>query len=120
MSNGYTIHENLPGDAPAGSRVHKIMQYIAANIEKDLGLRTVGQHFGLSPTTIERLFKRHLQRTYGQYVEVVRLQKAFELITQHDTAIKTAMYDAGYKNRDTFNKAFKRKFGHSPSHFKTG
>ena len=118
MSNGYPIHENVPGHIPPRSRMRKILLYIGANLGGDLSAHTIAQACMLSTSTLERLFSKYLQQSCRQYVEEVRIQKAYELITQHDKMIKEAMYATGYKTRPAFNKAFKRKYGYPPSHFK--
>lgn len=120
MSNGYPINENLHSHLPAHSRILKITLFIADHLAGDLSARTAAQTFKISLSTLERLFNRHLKQTYRQYVEEVRIHKAFDLITGHDQMIKEAMYGTGYKSKAAFNKAFKRKYGFPPAHFKPG
>jgi AraC-type DNA-binding domain-containing proteins len=100
------------------SRVEKIRQYIADHLATDLSAATVAQTFGLSISSLQHIFKRYQQQTYQHYLEETRMTKAFELITQEDKRINEAMYATGYNNRVTFNIAFKKRFKHSPRHFK--
>jgi AraC-like DNA-binding protein len=99
-------------------RMEKIRQYLSENMESDLKLIMVADKFELSVSSLQHLFKKHQQKTYHRYLEDTRLEKAFDMITLEGKRIKEAMYATGYKNRVTFNIAFKKKFKHPPGHFR--
>lgn len=119
MATPYSIHANLSGDETLHGKMQKIKAFIAENIASELSINTITQKFNLSASTLHRHFKKQVHQSYHQYIENIRIQKAFKLITEEDKMIKEAMYATGYKNRDTFNKAFKKIYGYPPSHFKT-
>ena len=78
----------------------------------------MGEHFEMSVSSLEHLFKENLEQTYHQYVEDIRMMRAFDLISKEGMRVQQAMYATGFKYKSTFNRCFKRKFGHAPSYFK--
>ena len=100
------------------SRVEEVKKYISENIDSDLSASIVSKRFELSISSLQSLFKKYQGQSFHQYVQNSRLNKAFDLITKEGKRINEAMYAAGYKNRDTFNTAFKKKFKYPPGNFR--
>ena len=100
------------------NRVEQVKKYIAENIATDLRASVVAKRFELSVSSLQRLFKKYEGQAYHRYVEDVRMETAFYLITKEGKRISEAMYATGYNNRPTFNGAFKRKFKVYPRHFR--
>ncbi len=101
----------------AKSRIEKIRQYLSENIETNLRLAVVADKFQLSVSSLQHIFKKYQGQSYHQYVEEIRMKKAFDLITKEGKIIKEAMCLTGYKKRMTFNRAFKRIYKHPPGYF---
>jgi transcriptional regulator GlxA family with amidase domain len=99
-------------------RLERIMEYLSNNLSKNLSASAVAEHFEMSVSSLEHLFKENLGQTYHQYVEDMRMVTAFDLITKEGMRVQQAMYATGFKYKSTFNTCFKRKFGHAPSYFK--
>jgi AraC-like DNA-binding protein len=112
MNDQYTI----PFDRDQ-NRLNTIKAYIKKNIANNLHMERIARQFNISPSTLKRLFSEHEGMSYRQYLEQVRLTTAFQLLQQGHLSVKEVMYESGYKNRGTFNTAFKRKYGSSPAHF---
>lgn len=99
------------------SRVERIKEFVVANLAADLSSRSVSERFGLNKGTLRYLFQSEEHESYHTYVERMRVTKALQLLSEGKW-VKEAMREAGYKNRGTFNKAFKRRFKRSPGFFK--
>lgn len=100
------------------SRVERIKEYVAANLANNLDITTVSQKFELSTSTLRHIFKKDTGYSYHYHVEEMRMKKAFELITRDGQRVQQTMYATGYRYKSTFNKAFKKRFGHSPGYFR--
>lgn len=98
-------------------RMERIRKYIGDNLSADLSASTLSREFELSASSLLNIFKKNENQTCRQYVEEIRLNKAFDLIFQKGYRVQQAMYATGYSYKSTFNKAFKKKFKHAPSHF---
>ena len=95
----------------------RIKEYVHNNLASDLRSFTVAAEFSISVSTLQNIFRKHLNQTYGQYVTNVRMQSAFKIIDEEDR-VKEAMYATGYKVKSTFYRAFKKAFGHPPGHLR--
>jgi AraC-like DNA-binding protein len=99
------------------SRVERVKEYVLGNLAGDLSIEAVAEKFGLSTSALRHIFKKHTGRPYYQYVQEMRMNKAYELIARKGERIQQAMYATGYKYRSSFNKAFKKRFNHPPGYF---
>jgi len=87
------------------------------NLTADLSAGSVAQKFGLNESTLRYLFQSQEDESFHTYVERIRMNKAVQLLAEGKW-VKEAMREVGYKNRGTFNNAFKKRFKHTPGSFK--
>lgn len=99
------------------SRVERIKEYVWANLTRDLRAGTVAGKFGLKEATLRHLFQKQEDESFHGYVERMRMAKAIQLLREGKW-VKEVIREAGYKNRGTFNNAFKKRFKHTPGFFK--
>lgn len=117
MDTGSTIQEEENELPHWTSRVEKIKEYVLDNLAADLAIGAMSEKFELSASTLRHIFKKHAGESYGQYVERQRMIKALRLLKKGKW-VKEVMAMTGYKNRGTFNNAFKKRFKFPASHFK--
>lgn len=94
-----------------------IRAYIEQNLERpDLGVETLAQRFGLSRSALYNLFKP-LGGISG-YIQDRRLLRAhIRLMTTPSRGINITLlaFELGFKHPSHFSRAFRDKFGYSPS-----
>lgn len=73
------------------------------------------QPFGLSESYFSLFFKETMGKTFGSYLEGVRLEKAKRLIAQGNFDLEKISEMVGYSSSATFRRAFKRAYGVAPS-----
>lgn len=81
-------------------------------------MTTLVEAFGLSDKTIAKLIKSYLNKTFSEYLEELRLQKALVLLDDSSNNIKYIASASGFSSENTFFKVFKRRFGISPSNYR--
>ena len=60
-----------------------------------------------------------MQKSFAQYLEDKRLEKAQALIAENTKESLSALAEhCGYANTQTFRRAFKKRYGLTPSEFK--
>ena len=99
------------------TRVERIKDYVSRNLAQDLSIDTVSEKFGLTASTFRHAFTIHEKQGYREYVEQLRMAKALDLLKEGKW-IKEVMAATGYKNRATFNNAFKRKYQQPARNFR--
>lgn len=97
--------------------LQRIITYLEAHLSMQITVSLTASEFNLSKTALQRLFKTHLQQTFQQYLENLRMSRAIQLIYE-GRGIKEIMFEVGYRHRSSFNKAFLKKFKHPPIYFR--
>lgn len=97
-----------------------LLAAIHARLDERLELHTLAHLAGVSPFRVHRLFKALLGETPRAYVERQRLERArFRLLVQEAPLTRIAL-DCGFEHVDSFARAFRRRYGRSPSAWREG
>ena len=80
-----------------------------------LSLSMLSDKYAISETYISLLFKKHTNENISAYIENLRMSKARELLQNPKLSIQDITELIGYNSTNTFNKAFKKKYGVPPS-----
>lgn len=95
------------------------ISYLKAHIyDCDLKLEKLHNLCGISGTYFRRLFSSRFGESPQQYVLSKRLSHAKAIIETGDfNTITEVAYSVGYSDSLYFSRAFKKKYGFSPSHY---
>lgn len=94
------------------SKILELLQYINENLDKELGIEVLAEHFYLSKYYMMRLFKQETGYTLGRYISQKRLLLAKELLLSGVPGTQ-ACFDCGFKDYSTFSRAYRKFFGES-------
>ena len=88
--------------------------------DSGLSVETLCSHLHLSPTYFSTLFKRETGMSFTAYVTNVRMEQAARLL--RDTEDKTYLIaeKTGYTDPNYFSYVFRRRFGVTPSKYRSG
>ncbi|WP_260508277.1 GyrI-like domain-containing protein [Cytobacillus firmus] len=95
-----------------------ILVYIQANLHEDLKLDTVSKKAGLSSFYFHRMFKSVVGETIKQYITRIKLEQAAFALKYWDEKVINISTELGFKNSETFTRAFKKKYNMTPKNFK--
>ncbi len=101
-------------DATPTATASDLLAYINSRLYTDISLKSISQHFFLSVSQLERIFKNHVGTTIWEYVIDNRLNAARDKILSGMPAGKTAS-ECGFGDYSAFYRAYLRKFGVSPT-----
>lgn len=91
-----------------------LIRYVNAHLFEDLSLRSISEAFFLSPSQLNRLFRRASGSSCWSYIQLKRLLAARELLRQGQPA--TAVCEAcGFRDYSAFYRAYRAQFGAAPS-----
>lgn len=83
---------------------------------KELSLNLLSQHFGISTTSVNDLFKTYQKKTFKEVLVNYRMEHALVEIRKHPTkSLKQIAEEVGYQDALYFSKVFKKNYGSSPS-----
>lgn len=101
---------------PDDTEVQQILAYINENIDKDINIEELSDHFGMSARTLSRIFHNSGIR-FSSYLNYQRITRAIELYADGERSFQEIAYDVGYTSPNHFNRVFKEMMGMSPSTF---
>ena len=97
-------------------------QYISENkpyLTPNLSLTRLADGVGVSRNTISRIINAHYKMSYVDYINQLRVEHA-KLLLRHNVAMSIAevMAESGFNSKSTFNHAFKKCTGITPTQFR--
>ncbi len=99
-------------------RILKIKEYINEHYSEELGLQSLADIAGMSPSSFSRFFKQRTGKTLSTYITGVRLGNAARFLVDTARNISEICYSCGFNNLSNFNRIFKAKRGMSPREFR--
>ena len=84
----------------------------------DLSLRTLCDVTGVTKNHISETLSQHLGVNFFDFVNRRRVEEAKRLLTETDETVLAIGYEVGFNSRSTFNAAFKKHVGSTPSDYR--
>jgi len=110
--------EKTKAEATVIANIHA---YILEHLDAPLpSLKSLALLFGSEEHKIRNGFREHYHTSIYQFYQDERLMKAYLLIMQTDLPLKEIAFQCGFGMYLNFYKAFRKKYGFSPSELKRG
>ena len=97
--------------------VQTACQYIAQNYTNDISLQDLAKATNYSCSYISSIFADVAGVTFKEYLETYRINKVIACISETGCSYANAASNCGFNSIRTFNNAFKRVTGTTPSGF---
>lgn len=98
-------------------RAKKVITYLRNNYKDHISLEELAEYSGINKYTLSREFKQITGYTIWEYLNLIRCQKAQQLILNNVT-VKESAFSVGFNNMSYFAKTFKKCIGCMPSELK--
>lgn len=102
-----------------GNRMRNVMQFILAESQRNISLNEVSEVANMSKEAFCRFFKERTGKTFTEFLNELRINKACHLLQETDISISQAAYQSGFQNLSYFNRAFKKFRSETPKEFRT-
>ena len=101
------------------ARMRRVLDHIDRHLDRDLDLETVSGVAAFSKFHFHRQFTATFGLSVHRYVQLARLKRASYRLAYIDAeSVTDIAMDAGYDAPDAFARAFRQRFGQSPSSFR--
>lgn len=100
------------------SALKNIVDYCSRNYTKEISLETLSKELHISKYYISHIFGSRLNVRFNDYINSLRISKACLLLTDSDMSITAISDRVGFSTIRTFNRAFLRQTGKSPSEYR--
>lgn len=100
-------------------RMQRVLDHIDQHLDGDLDLEAVSRIAAFSKFHFHRQFAATFGLSAHRYVQLARLKRAsHQLAAKGAQSVTEIAMDAGYESPDAFARAFRQRFGQSPSSFR--
>ncbi|MET4069230.1 AraC family transcriptional regulator [Bradyrhizobium sp. S3.2.6] len=101
------------------ARMRRVLDHIDRHLDADLDLASLSAVAAFSKFHFHRQFTATFGLSVHRYVQLARLKRASHQLAYNDALDVTGIaMDAGYDAPDAFARAFRQRFGQSPSSFR--
>ncbi len=88
-------------------------------LDENLSLSQLAEYLGIFPHQLSQFLNSRLNKNFKMYVNEYRIAKAKELLIQDkDAKVLVIALDTGFKSKSTFNAAFLKVTGTTPSEYR--
>ena len=95
-----------------------LILYCSQNFTRDLSLSTLESELHLSKYYISHLFGDKLEIRFNDYINSLRISEACRLLRTTDSSMTEVADSSGFGTIRTFNRAFVKQMGISPSDYR--
>jgi transcriptional regulator GlxA family with amidase domain len=114
--SGYSV---LPISRPhSDERIVKAEKHLSTHFREEIGINALAKRCAMSPRTFIRRFKGATGRLPGEYVQMMRITAARELLEGDPSSIQEVSERVGYADLNFFRSLFKRHTGMTPAEYR--
>ncbi len=95
--------------------VNEALEFMRANISRNLTASMVFSHVGLAHTSLDKRFKSEVGRTVHAELARIRIEEAKRLLATTNLSLSAIASRCGFAARKYFVKVFSAETGHDPS-----
>lgn len=95
-----------------------VADLISDNLRRDLSFTELARQVNLSPSRLRHLFKVERGISPAQYLRLLRVRKAQELIETTFLSVKEIRSRVGFDNKSRFARNFKQVYGVTSAQYK--
>ncbi|MBE5968333.1 MAG: helix-turn-helix transcriptional regulator [Lachnospiraceae bacterium] len=92
-------------------------EYLEAHYTEDITLEDVAAQVNVSPQYFSKLIKKNTGFNFIDWLSMMRVRKAKELLNNSSLTVKEVCYMVGYKDPNYFSRIFKKRVGITPSEY---
>lgn len=100
---------------------NKIVQvtkdYLEAHYSEEISLENIAEQVNISPQYFSKLIKKNTGFNFIDWLSMLRVKKAKELLTNSNYTVKEVCFMVGYKDPNYFSRIFKKRIGITPSEY---
>lgn len=99
-------------------QIEKALAYVEKNYAEPLKIERLADECHMSEPHFRRLFGEYMNMTPLEYINLIRIQKACEMIKKTNDSMRNIAIKVGYPTPCTFDRNFKKIVGMSPNEWR--
>ena len=109
------LRDQVKGDSGA---LREVIDFCARNFDRELSLSVLAEELHMSKYYISHLFGSRINMKFNDYINSLRVSAACRYLAGTDKSITEISELVGFGTPRTFNRAFLKHFGKSPSNYR--
>ena len=99
--------------------IKQILTYCNAHFaNEDISIQKVADSLFISTSYVSKIFNQKLHYNFREYINILRIRHATELLSDKRYKIVDVMLECGFKNQSSFNRVFYDVVGMSPKEYR--
>lgn len=116
LQSGYAV---TPLSRPHGDdRIRQVEQLLQSRFDQEISMEAVAAEHAMSPRNLLRRFKAATGHLPGEYVQLLRISAARQLLEHGRAPVQKVAVAVGYEDSSYFRGLFKRHTGMTPSEYR--
>lgn len=103
---------------PVNDTVFQILSFCSARYKEPVSIEDVAKNLHLSKSSVSHIFSNSLSINFCDYINSLRLADAVNLLKNEKYSVTEIAYLSGFSTIRTFNRAFKGKYGVTPTEYR--
>jgi len=96
-------------------RLRRLRDYVVHNLHEEISLEDAARQAGMERTYFSTYFHKTTGFCFHSWLRLIRINRALEILRSNDCSITELAFNVGYNDLTTFERAFKRTMGCTPS-----
>lgn len=92
-------------------------EFLESHYTDDISLEDMATQVNISPQYFSKLIKKTTGFNFIDWLSMLRVKKAKELLTNTNLTVKEVCFMVGYKDPNYFSRIFKKRLGITPSEY---
>lgn len=118
MVNRLLIKMDAVREEKSKKPVQIAKRYIQLHYMEALTLENVSEYAGLNAAYFSSLFKQEEGVNFSEFLTIVRIKKAKELLMERERTVREIADSVGYQDEKYFSRVFKKSVGLTPSEYR--
>ncbi|CAM3638497.1 AraC family transcriptional regulator [Marinicrinis lubricantis] len=98
--------------------ITKIMEWIRVNAMSDISVQSIAENFNYSRNYLSRIFKSHTGMNIKDYIHMLKISKAKDLLIRSNSGIKGIALSVGIDDEKYFMRLFKKYEKMTPTEYR--
>ncbi|MDH7569680.1 MAG: AraC family transcriptional regulator, partial [Armatimonadota bacterium] len=103
---------------PPEARLQQAVRYMREHCDEDLGRDEVAALVGLSPSHFSHLLREHLDTTFRDLLNEMRVSRARDLLAHTEHSLARVAQECGFADQSYFTKVFHKRVGMTPREYR--
>jgi two-component system response regulator YesN len=92
-------------------------EFLENHYTEDITLEVLAEQVNISPQYFSKLIKKTTGFNFTDWLSMLRVKRAKELLTNSNLTVKEVCFMVGYKDPNYFSRIFKKRIGITPSEY---